>query len=385
MYTNLTVLIRTHEVRLGMSLSIEDRVNLIKEVGEEIIDESELYELFKTKLETSDTIYAYDGFEPSGNIHIAQGLLRAINVNKFTKAGVKFIFLVADWHAAANEKFGGDLEVIKKVGEYFIEVWKACDMDLENVEFKWASDLVRDPKYWERVLQVSMKTSLKRALRTTQIMGRNEAYDLKTSQILYGMMQCTDIFYMNVDICQLGMDQRKVNMLAREVAKHFKAKKPIAVHHHMLAGLVEPPKSELDTVEKAIERKMSKSNPETAIFMTDSVADINRKIKKAWCPMGIANENPVLEYCKYIIFEKFDEMVIELPVKFGGGILTFTNYDDLEKAYVSEKLYPSDLKKSVAKYINKLIEPVRTHFETDPKAKKLAAFVKKATMTKSKK
>ena len=29
-------------------------------------------------------------------------------------------------------------------------------------------------------------------------------------------MQCTDIFFLKADICQLGLDQRKVNMLARE-------------------------------------------------------------------------------------------------------------------------------------------------------------------------
>ncbi len=363
--------------KLDMSLSVEDRVNLVKEVGEEIIDVNELHTLFTSKLENNEPIYAYDGFEPSGRIHIAQGLLRAINVNKLTKAGVTFIFLVADWHAAANEKFGGDLEVIKKVGDYFIEVWKACDMDLENVEFRWASDLVKDPKYWERVLQVSMKTSLKRAMRTTQIMGRNENYDLKTSQILYGMMQCVDIFYMNIDLCQLGMDQRKVNMLARESAKHFGAKKPIAVHHHMLAGLLEPPKSDLDTIEKAIEMKMSKSNPDTAIFMTDATQEINRKIKKAWCPLGEVADNPILEYCKYIIFEKFDEMVIDRSEKFGGN-LSFSNYEDLEKAFVNQELHPSDLKKGVAKYIDELVKPVREHFQNDPKAKELAEFVKKA-------
>jgi tyrosyl-tRNA synthetase len=35
---------------------------------------------------------AYDGFEPSGRIHIAQGVMKAMNVNKMTKSGVKFIF-----------------------------------------------------------------------------------------------------------------------------------------------------------------------------------------------------------------------------------------------------------------------------------------------------
>ena len=38
------------------------------------------------------------------------------------------------------------------------------------------------------------------------------------AQILYPVMQVADVFELGVDICQLGMDQRKVNMLAREYA-----------------------------------------------------------------------------------------------------------------------------------------------------------------------
>ena len=40
------------------------------------------------------------------------------------------------------------------------------------------------------------------------------------------------------DICQLGMDQRKVNMLAREYCDEVKRKlKPIILSHPMLPGL----------------------------------------------------------------------------------------------------------------------------------------------------
>lgn len=43
------------------------------------------------------------------------------------------------------------------------------------------------------------------------------------------------------DICQLGMDQRKVNMLAREYAETLKPKrfKPVILSHRMLPGLLE--------------------------------------------------------------------------------------------------------------------------------------------------
>ncbi|HUY00100.1 MAG TPA: tyrosine--tRNA ligase [Candidatus Deferrimicrobium sp.] len=359
-----------------MPLALEERFALLKEVGEEIITEDELREMLQWKVDHKKEIIAYDGFEPSGNIHIAQGLLRAINVNKLTKAGVKFIFLVADWHAAANQKFGGDLTIIKKVGDFFIELWKVCNMDLKNVKFIYASDLVKDPKYWELVLKISMNSTLKRVERCTQIMGRSETDTLNASQILYPLMQAADIFYLNVDICQLGLDQRKVNMLAREIAKKLNRPNPIALHHHMLMGLTKPPETSLTGIDRAVALKMSKSNPDSAIFMLDTLADIKRKINKAYCPPNEVIENPILDYCKYIIFELIDNFRVERPEQYGGNI-EYISYVELEKDYKAGKLSPPDLKPTVIKYLNQLIEPIRVHFQKDPKAKELAEFVQR--------
>ena len=359
-----------------MTLSLDERISLIMEVGEEVINEEELRELLDWKLKNNKKIYAYDGFEPSGNIHIAQGLLRAINVNKLTKAGITFKFLVADWHAAANQKFGGNLEIIKKVGDFFIEVWKVCDMDLDKVEFIYASDVVKDPSYWELVLNIAINTSLARVKRCTQIMGRSESDKLAASQILYPLMQAADIFYLPADICQLGLDQRKVNMLAREVAKKLNRPKPVAVHHHMLMSLNKPPDTNLTGIERTIELKMSKSDPDTAIFMLDSQADIKRKINKAYCPPKQIEDNPVLEYCKFILFERIEKFLIERPEKYGGNV-EYKLYKELEKDFQDGKLNPPDLKPAVIKYLNELLEPIRKHFDEDEKAKELASYVQK--------
>ena len=70
-------------------MDLEKRLRLIQEVGEEIITEESLRALLEKKKQP----IAYDGFEPSGQMHIAQGLLRTINVNKMVKAGCKFKFL----------------------------------------------------------------------------------------------------------------------------------------------------------------------------------------------------------------------------------------------------------------------------------------------------
>ncbi|MFX1268154.1 MAG: hypothetical protein ACFFAK_09360, partial [Promethearchaeota archaeon] len=61
-----------------MTLTLDEKIALLQEVGEEIINLDELREMIKWKNDNNQEIYAYDGFEPSGNIHIAQGLLRAI-------------------------------------------------------------------------------------------------------------------------------------------------------------------------------------------------------------------------------------------------------------------------------------------------------------------
>ena len=58
----------------------------ILSIGEEVVNVDELNKLLLNK----ENIIAYDGFEPSGRMHLAQGLLRAHNVNKFTSSGVRF-------------------------------------------------------------------------------------------------------------------------------------------------------------------------------------------------------------------------------------------------------------------------------------------------------
>ena len=357
-------------------MNTEQKIELIKQVGEEIVTEEELRELLDTKKSPA----AYDGFEPSGRIHIAQGLLRAINISKMQKAGIHFKMWVADWFALMNNKMGGDLNKIRTTGEYFIEVWKACGLDVDKVEFLWANDVMSDTNYWKKVVDIARNSTVKRITRCSQIMGRSESESLSAAQIFYPCMQCADIFHLEADITQLGMDQRKVNMLAREVGPKLGYWKPVVVSHHMLMGLGQPPATELKGADRGIELKMSKSKPDTAIFMDDSHDEIKRKIGKAYCPEGQAEDNPILEYCKYIIFDKFDTFKIERPAKYGGD-LEFKSYDELLDVFVKKELHPMDLKTGAAEHINKLIEPVRKHFEKG-KAKELLEQVKSFQTTR---
>ena len=340
----------------SVKLPLEERLRRCSSVAEECINGDELEVL----LRMCENPVAYDGFEPSGRMHIAQGLLKTVIVNRMTASGFTFLFWIADWFAQMNHKMGGNLEDIQTVGRYFIEIWKACGMDMSRVKFLWASDEIkkRNDEYWSLILDISSNTTNKRIERCMTIMGRTEKDSLTASQTLYPCMQCADIFFLGVDVCQLGMDQRKVNMLAREYAAKAGKQKPIILSHHMLMGL------------KKGQVKMSKSDNGSAIFMEDSEEDVCSKIRAAYCPPMTAVENPCMDYMKHIVF----------PLNKDGisvNNLHFLTYEELQIEYVNNVITPKELKDALSTQLNRLLTPIRTHFKNNKAAASLLEKVKR--------
>jgi len=286
---------------------------------------------------------------------------------------------LADYFAFINNKLGGDLNRIHKAGEYFIEIWKACGVDTSKVEIIWASDRMNKLNYWDRVLRIAKETTFNRSMRATTIMGRKEKELQSTAQLFYPSMQVSDIFELEVNICQLGLDQRRANILGREIAEKLKWKKPIVISHHMILGLqgIQPG---ADKEEIMLASKMSKSKPETCIYMHDNEEDIKKKISKAFCPEKIIEGNPLFDYLKYLIFKKYSEIKIIRSEKFGGD--AEVDYDALVSLYQEGKLHPLDLKNAVVFYLNDMIKPIREYFEKNKRAKELYAEVKKYSVTR---
>jgi len=331
--------------------------------AEEVVTPNEL----KKALEKSKP-KGYIGFEPSGTVHLGWKIC-ANKIKDFLECGFDFTVLLADWHAYINDKLGGDIEKIKLCGKYMEDCFASLGIDTSKLSFVYASEYVGDPEYWELVLRVSKATSVKRVKRAMDIMGRSEDEAEKDlSKLFYPAMQVSDIFYLNVDVAYGGMDQRHAHMLARDVSKKLKRVPPVAIHTPLLTGLQAG--GRMDPTEV----KMSKSKPDSMISIHDKPDDVNRKIKKAYCPEKQVEGNPILEMCKYIIFPELkDVFLIKRPEKFGGN-LEFNSYEELEKEFTNE-LHPLDLKNSTANYLNQILEPVHKYFEknsdTFEKIKKL--------------
>lgn len=362
-------------------MDIETKIDLIcKPPTEEVITPEDLRQL----LQTEEHPIAYDGWEPSGLVHLGTGNVCAYKMKDFIEAGIHFKAYLSTWHAWLNNKLGGDLELIRKAAELFRHSWIALGVPEEKVEFVYSDELYDDLDYWAKTVTVAKNLSIARVTRTLEIAGRKESEARHVSDFLYTPMQVADIFHMKVKICQLGIDQRKANVVARELGEKLGFWKPVCVHHTYLQGLTKPP---MWPIPKDKEReilssiKMSKSKPETCIFIYDTPDEIKQKISRAFCPEKTVEYNPILETCKYIIFRETPTFTVERPAKFGGNI-EFHNFQELATTYAIGKLHPQDLKNAVANELAKILAPVRKYFETNKEARECLNIVRNASVTR---
>jgi tyrosyl-tRNA synthetase len=340
-------------------MDVTSKVELVlREPTEEVVTKDELVNLFNTNANPKH----YIGLEISGLLHLGSLILTGYKINDFIKAGVNSTVFLADWHTYINDKLGGNWDTIKKAADYYRDAFKFF---CPGANIVLGSDLYsKTSDYWANLIRFGKQITLARSMRALTIMGRSEKDKLDFAQLLYPSLQATDIWALDLDIVHAGIDQRKVHMLVREVFPKLKWKVPVAVHHHLLPGLAEPVSSGLDeeaNMDRRISSKMSKSKPWTSVFIHDDEKAIGEKMSKAWCPEGVAENNGVLELVRYIIFHELKEFTVERPAKYGGST-TFGSYSEVEKMFLDKKLHPMDLKQAVGRYLNKIIEPVRSHF-----------------------
>nr|4PBR_A Chain A, Tyrosine--tRNA ligase [Methanocaldococcus jannaschii DSM 2661]4PBT_A Chain A, Tyrosine--tRNA ligase [Methanocaldococcus jannaschii DSM 2661] len=302
-----------------------DEFEMIKRNTSEIISEEELREVLK-----KDEKSAGIGFEPSGKIHLGH-YLQIKKMIDLQNAGFDIIIELADLHAYLNQK--GELDEIRKIGDYNKKVFEAMGL---KAKYVYGSEWMLDKDYTLNVYRLALKTTLKRARRSMELIAREDE-NPKVAEVIYPIMQVNSIHYKGVDVAVGGMEQRKIHMLARELLP----KKVVCIHNPVLTGLDG-------------EGKMSSSKG-NFIAVDDSPEEIRAKIKKAYCPAGVVEGNPIMEIAKYFLEYP---LTIKRPEKFGGD-LTVNSYEELESLFKNKELHPMDLKNAVAEELIKILEPIR--------------------------
>jgi len=319
-------------------MDIDKKLELIKRNTEEIIGEEELKKLLSSKKK----LVVYCGYEPSGPMHLGH-FVTITKLMDLEKAGFKVIILLADIHALLNRK-GSELEIKKEVDNWKKTV-KAIGI---NAEIVLGSDFQFNKEYQLDVMKLAQASTINRGLRSMQEIARDIEH-ATISQLWYPLMQAADIKHLKVDVALGGMEQRKVHMIAKDMAKKLDYDF-IALHTPLITSLKGPG------------QKMSKSLPGSGISVTDSLEEIKKTIAGAYCPEKEIKENPILQIANLIIFPRFEILEIKRPEKFGGN-LKIKSHSELEKIYSSGKLHPMDLKNAVTDYLWKIIEPIRKNWK----------------------
>ena len=334
-------------------LSVEERFELIKRNTVEIISEEQL----KTLLKEKKNPVIYWGTTPTGKPHIGY-LFPALKMADLIKAGFKLKILLADLHAALDNV---PWPILEKRYDYYSAVipllLESIGVDASKVEFVKGSDFQLKPEYMFDVLRMSSFVSVhdsEKAASEVVKMGNNP----RLSGLVYPLMQALDEVYLEADAQLGGTDQRKIMVLARENLEKLDYPPRIEIMHPLIPGLTQG-------------GKMSSSVEDSKIDLADDPKTVESKINKAYCLEGDL-DNGLLPFLKYVLMvlkgDKKEKFVIERPEKFGGNV-SYDSYEPIEKDFVEKKLHPMDLKKAVAREINKILEPIYAQKE---KLKKIA-------------
>ena len=359
----------------------EERYELIKELNEEqrkrlclmVSDVEECVGINhlvdcladETSMSGDGVIRCYVGFEPSGKAHIGWKVL-SLQLKRMLEAKANVLVFLADWHAWVNDKFGGKMDDIQKTAVYMEETFRALlDYPEEGegpgqLRFVWASTLMDSGDYWARVLRCSKGATLPMVRKTFTIMGRDEASsDHDLSKFYYPAMQAADIFELGIDVALGGMDQRKAHMFMRDMASKWNWKKATCLHTPILSSL-KASGVRMDS----FDHKMSKSDPNGALLLHDTLQIVQKKMKKAY--LDPADEHsPVYELAEHVVLPEFGSITVTPNPKFGEA----STWDDLEQFKQAVKdgtLHPFDAKMGVAEGVANGLVSIAKHFEEHP-------------------
>lgn len=319
-------------------MNIEEKINLITKNLYEIVEKEELKNLLKSKKKLT----AYWGTMPTGSPHISY-FLPLIIIKNLLEAGINVKILLADFHAALD---GVSWKLLEKRTRYYEllmkEMLETIKINTKNLTFIKGSSIQLKPSYVQDLLKLSMLTNINQATKAaSEVVKMKE--NPKLGNLLYPLMQALDEEYLQADIQLGGLDQRKILVFAREFLPKVGYKKRVELMHPIIAGLVG--------------KKMSSSVSESKIDLLDDEKTVISKINKA----EFDSENPdngVMHMIKFIIFPIKNKFILERSSKFGGDKV-YENYESLENELSSKKMHPLDIKNSLAKEINSLIEPIR--------------------------
>ncbi|XP_039272029.2 tyrosine--tRNA ligase, cytoplasmic-like [Styela clava] len=335
------------------SLPLHEKKELIVRHLQEVLGDDKLTEILKER-----DVKVYWGTATTGKPHIAY-FVPMSKIADFLKAGCHVTILLADLHAYLDN-MKAPWELLELRTKYYEAVIKAMlesiNVPLNKLNFVKGTDYQLDKKYTLDVYRLTSVVTEHDAKKAGAEVVKQVDHPL-LSGLLYPGLQALDEEYLDVDAQFGGVDQRKIFTFAEKYMPALGYRKRIHLMNPMVPGLTGS--------------KMSSSEEDSKIDLLDDSAAVKRKLKKAFCEPGNIENNGLLAFVKHVIYSVYGEFEILRKEEFGGNIV-YKNFHDLEKDFAEEKVHPGDLKNSLQSALDKLLDPIRTKFQS-PELKELTA------------
>ncbi len=339
-----------------------ERLELICDNLAEVIGRKELEE----KVLSGQPLKVYWGTAPTGKPHLGY-LIPMIKIAQLVKAECEVTIMFADLHAYLDS-MKTTWELLGFRTQYYEHLIKqlllALHVDISKIKFVRGSEYQLKPEYTIDVYKLASKLTTDSAQKAGAEVVKQSSNPL-LSGLIYPLLQVLDEVYLGTDAELGGVDQRKIFMMSHDHIHKIGYKPNIHLMNRMIPSLTT---QLLDNSDEEC-AKMSSSDSNSKIELTETIKNIRRKINKAYLEEG-NSRSPVLEFVKHVIFpinslKGLNSFVINRDEKWGGTI-SYNNMDQLIKSFEDKILSPQDLKLGISDWIINFLEPVQKYFSSDP-------------------
>ncbi|KAI5170578.1 tyrosyl-tRNA synthetase [Nematocida sp. LUAm3] len=327
---------------MSSGLSVSEKSELISRDLQEILGKDEMMKI----LEKRD-LRVYWGTATTGKPHIGY-FVPMVKISDFLSGGCEMIVLLADLHAVLDN-LKAPLKLVEARCEYYRIVIQAMlrriGAPMKRITFIKGSEFQLGKEYIMDMHKLSTIVGVHDAQRAGAEVVKQTNNPLLSS-LVYPGMQALDEEYLKVDAQFGGIDQRKIFIYAEKYMPALGYKKRIHFMNKMVPGLGAG--------------KMSSSDENSKIGLTDTDAQIKKKISKAFCEEGKIEPNGVLSLVKSVIIPlQRGKAPFSIEIYKTKEKRVYTDPQEVEKDFEQKILHPGDLKQAVTQYLIEFIAPIR--------------------------
>ncbi|OAG31675.1 tyrosyl-tRNA synthetase [Nematocida displodere] len=327
-----------------MVLLPEQQHRLITQGLQEVLGDAELKDI----IQSGRALRVYWGTATTGKPHVAY-ILPMLKLADFLRAGCEVVVLLADLHAVLDN-LKAPLALVQKRVEYYrvviTAILQAIGAPVEKIRFIEGREFQLKEAYVMDMHRLSTLVTVHDAQRAGAEVVKQTNNPI-LSGLVYPGMQALDEEYLGVDAQFGGIDQRKIFIYAEKYLPMLGYRKRVHLMNPMVPGLSQG--------------KMSSSEENSKIGLTDEDGAIKKKISKAFCEEGNVAVNGVLSLIKSLILPLLDQKgeVFAIEVFKTKETRTYTTYQALEQEFKERLIHPADLKQALTAYLISVITPIR--------------------------